>query len=383
MKYTGYHVHTGKPVQVTVEKNIITKVVEAQDVPGLPFLSPGFLDMQVNGYKGADYSSETFAEDDASKIIGYLAESGTSQHIPTIVSSPQELIVRNLKILTEARRNSSLVEAALPAYHIEGPFISQHDGPRGAHDPAYVRTPSYEEYLQWQDAADGLVKLVTLAPEAEGAVRFIEQITKDGTVAAIGHSGAAPEDIHAAVSAGARCSTHLGNGSHSSIPRLKNYIWEQLAADELTAGIIPDSFHLPGSVVKVFTRAKGLSRLVIVSDVAVMGGAQPGVYKWGNLGVEVFEDGHLGLAGTSFLAGAGHLLDWNLPRFMEYTGTSLSDTVSLCTTNPARLLNVSPFNTQILEPGMPAHLTLFHYTPGDQRLQIGKTVINGEEMFSS
>ena len=111
------------------------------------------------------------------------------------------------------------------------------------------------------------------------------------------------------------------------IPRLKNYIWEQLAEDRLMAGIICDGFHLPKSVVRVFARAKGLDRLILVSDAAYLGGLKPGLYQWNDVEVRVFDDGHLGLPGTEALAGAAHLLDWDIPRFMEFTGYGLGETI--------------------------------------------------------
>ncbi|HWP68601.1 MAG TPA: hypothetical protein VN437_04810, partial [Rectinemataceae bacterium] len=301
-----------------------------------------------------------------------------------------------LRTITRARRASPLIDSAIAGVHIEGPYISGDDGPRGAHDPRYVRDPDFEEFLEWQDAAEGLIRIVTIAPERDGAMDFIEKITKTGVVAAIGHTAASPEEIREAIAAGCTLSTHLGNGSHASLPRLKNYIWEQLAADSLRAGIISDGFHLPEAVVKVLARAKGMDRLILVSDVALLGGYPAGLYKWGNLDVEVFKDGHIGLPGTSFLAGAAHLLDWDIPTFMRFTGATLGDTIRLCTVNPARLLfpgalpaastvdqsNASPTTSPgSLAVGAPADIVLFRHEKDDKRLNILKTLIHGEEIL--
>ncbi len=199
---------------------------------------------------------------------------------------------------------------------------------------------------------------------------------------AIGHTAASAEEIERAVDAGARLSTHLGNGSHAMIPRLKNYIWEQLAEDKLTAGIITDGFHLPPSVVKVFARVKGLDRLILVSDIALLGGLKPGIYKWDALDVEVFPDGHLGQPGTTYLAGAGHLLNWDIAHFIRFTGHKLAETIRLCTVNPARFLKLGSLYGR-LERGAPANLVLFEYEEGDDRLNIIKTVRYGQVVFSS
>ncbi|MFA6365839.1 MAG: amidohydrolase family protein, partial [Candidatus Hydrogenedentales bacterium] len=207
----------------------------------------------------------------------------------------------------------------------------------------------------------------------------IEKIVKTGVIAAIGHSAASPERIREAIAAGCTLSTHLGNGSHASVPRLRNYIWEQMAADGLAAGIIADGFHLPESVVKVMARAKGLNNLILVSDVALIGGYPRGIYRWGNLDVEVFEDGHIGLPGTTFLAGAAHLLDWDIPTFMRFTAATLGDTIRLCTVNPARLLSRIA-SAGRLAPNSPANIVLFRFEKGDKRLKVEKTLINGEEI---
>ncbi|MEA2087502.1 MAG: amidohydrolase family protein [Candidatus Caldatribacteriota bacterium] len=150
-----------------------------------------------------------------------------------------------------------------------------------------------------------------------------------------------------------------------------------MAADELFAGIICDGFHLPASAVKVFARAKGLERLILTSDVALAGGLNPDIYKWGNMEVEVFKDGHLGLAG---IAGAGHLLDWDIAHFIKFTGNNLADTIPLCTINPAKIIKM-PHNYGRLEVGAPANLTLFHYQIGDDSLQIVHTLRRGSLIF--
>ncbi len=391
-KYEGISVFTNSPVEITVENGIITKVKNIdtrESIEDFPFISPGFLDMQVNGYRGSDYSLDTFSEEDFVKIVDSLAESGTTQHVATIVTRPQATIVRTLKTIVELIEKYPEFRSALAGIHIEGPYISSEDGPRGAHNKRYVRDPSIEEFYEWMDASKGLISIVTLAPERKGAIPLVREVVKRGVVVAIGHTAASPGDIRDATDAGARLSTHLGNGSHAMIPRLKNYIWEQLADDRLTAGIITDGFHLPPSVVKVFTMVKGLDKLILVSDVALLGGLKPGIYEWDALEVEVFPDGHLGQPGTEYLAGAGHLLNWDIAHFVQFTGYKLGDAIKLCTVNPARFLNLeSIFGASVgslygrLKRGAPANLVLFEYAQGDDNLNVLRTIRNGKVVFS-
>jgi N-acetylglucosamine-6-phosphate deacetylase len=382
MNIEGISIFSKRAIAVEWKGERITEIAEIEPADTLPYLCPGFLDMQVNGYNGSDYSLEDFNAGHLRNIMQSMSRSGTTQHVPTLVSSPQERIVRNLRLLAGEMERSREIESAIAGIHIEGPFISSEDGPRGAHDPAYVRDPSFEDFEKWQEASGGRISIVTVGPERKGALDFIRKVKEAGVTVAIGHTGAEPQQICEAVEAGATLSTHLGNGSHTHIPRLKNYIWEQLAADELTAGIICDGFHLPPSVVKVFTRAKGLDRLVLVSDVALLGGFSPGNYKWGNLDVEVFGDGHLGLPGTSILAGAAHLLDWDLAHYLEFTGLELAQVIPLCTTNPARVLGLPPLYGR-LEKDAPANLVSFRWQSGQQRLRIERTIRSGREVYVS
>jgi N-acetylglucosamine-6-phosphate deacetylase len=381
MTIEGVSVGAAKPVAVQIEGDRIAAVRSLHGKQNLPFISPGFLDMQVNGARYNDYHLETFSADQVGQIVTHLDSSGTTQHIATFTTSPKQRILRNLRTLLRALHNDRNLERAIPGIHIEGPFISRDDGPRGAHDPAFIRPPDIEEVKKWQEAAEGRIRLITLSPEWEGAPLFIEAVTSMGIVAAIGHTAATLEQIRDAVDAGARISTHLGNGSHPLIPRLQNYIWEQLAEDRLLAGIIADGFHLPDSVLKVFVRTKGLQRLILVSDLAHPAGCKPGIHPRGNIDVQVFADGHLGLPGTEILAGAGHLLDWDIPHFAQVTGLSLAEIIPLVTTNPARLLGLEP-NYGTLQTGSPANLVLFRREAAKPRLQILRTIRAGKVVYS-
>jgi N-acetylglucosamine-6-phosphate deacetylase len=398
MELKGISVFDNKPVLVRIDPKSPggscdgTKISEVTELSSasqlaeaaqLPFISPGFLDLQVNGFNGIDYSLDDLTAEQIEDLVIRLAASGTTGHAATFVTMPNGRLLRNLALAAETMEKNALVRAGIAGFHIEGTFISPEDGPRGAHDKKYTREPDFSLFEEWQRAARGQIKMITLAPELPGALDFIRAAVKSGVRVSLGHTAASPEQIREAIAAGAVCSTHLGNGSHPQLPRLKNYIWEQMAADSLWAGIICDGFHLPGPVVKVISRAKGTDRLFMVSDAALPGGYKPGFYKWGNLDVEVFDDGHLGIAGsTGALAGAAHLLDWDIARYMEFTGASLKEAVALCTIRPARFLGLSGSagsdEYSAIAAGNPANLTTFFYKPGDRQLRIQKTIINGQ-----
>jgi N-acetylglucosamine-6-phosphate deacetylase len=379
MIYTGRSVFTNKNVIINVEGETIKSAEPYDDSGTLPWISPGFWDIQVNGYNGIDYSLESLKKEQIQSLTLFLAKHGVVYHVPTFVSMPDERLMANLETLRDALEIFPEVRAAIPCVHLEGPFISPEDGPRGAHDKLYVRNPDFAAFERWQKAAGGLIRYVTLAPELPGAMDFIRQVTASGVKAAIGHCAASPEQIRAAVAAGASYSTHLGNGSHGMLPRLNNYVWEQIACDDLMAGIISDGFHLPPAVVKTIYRTKGLDKIVLVSDIALPGGYARGFYKWGNIDIEVFADGHLGVKGTQALAGAAHCLDWDLARFMEFTGASLRDAIKLCTINPARFLGFDTAEYDGFRSGMKASLSLFDYSDG--KITIKQTVAAGRLLY--
>ncbi len=347
----------------------------------LPWIASGFTDLQVNGLRGVDYSSERLEAEDVLSVVRALAASGTTQHVPTIVTGPRERISRNLKVIARACAGIPLVGRAVAGMHVEGPFISAEDGPRGVHPRSFVRDPDFEEFAEWQEAAEGAIRYVTLAPERPGALPFIERVVATGVRVAIGHTAARPEEIREAISAGATLSTHLGNGSHRLLPRHPNYLWEQLAADELAAGIICDGFHLPGSVVKAMSRVKPAGKLFLVSDVAVHAGRPPGRYAWLDSEVEVYSDGHIGAPAESgaSLAGAGHLLDRGVAQFVAMSGLGLREGVLLATEVPAGLLG----RRARIEAGAEANLVLFAWRPGESKLTVKACIIAGEEVYAA
>jgi N-acetylglucosamine-6-phosphate deacetylase len=379
MKLKGIHVETGSAIELTISNGVVEAQRTIAHEQNLPFISTGFYDLQVNGYRGIDYSSETLTASDMERLVYALAESGTTRHVPTIITNSRERISKNLSIIAKAVKASPLLQRAIPAIHVEGPFISSIDGPRGAHDAKYVRDPSIEEMNEWIESAQGLLKVVTLAPERAGAIDFIKVAVQQGITIAIGHSAASPDDIAAAVAAGATLSTHLGNGSHAELPRLKNYLWEQLANDNLHAGIIADGYHLPPSFMKVLRRTKGLDHIILVSDVAPIGGSEPGTYRWGDISTEVHPDGHISLAGTPFLAGAGHLLDRCIAQFANATGESLDRIIPLATTNGENLLNMQ--DRASLEPGSPVNITVFKWQIGEEQIEIERTLLGSVELY--
>lgn len=379
---TGRHYLTGDPVRVTVSGPTVAAVEPWFDAPAaktLPWVAPAFIDLQLNGYGGHDFnvgawSDEGEVSDEIAPIYELAARTGTVQLMPTVTTNSLERMEQSLAALAHVLDADPALQRRTPGVHVEGPFLSSDDGPRGAHPRSYILDPDWEIYRRLQDAAGGRIRLFTLAPELEGGLEFIERLGDEGVVVALGHTAASPAQIADAVSAGATVSTHLGNGAHGVLPRHPNYIWEQLADDRLYATIIADGHHLPPSVVKVMARAKGRSRLALVSDAVSIGGLAPGLYKGGER--EVLPSGRIVLAGTPYLAGAGHLLDTGVANLIRFAGVSLADAVTAASTLPAEILGLTPRKGR-LEPGADADLIVFTL-PDDGPARILRTLSFGE-----
>lgn len=386
MDFRGKLVGTGRAVTVRTAGERIASVVDApaKDAVGGDdvWIAPAIFDVQVNGVGGINYKADDLTVEKAIETTEWLYKTGTGMWCPTLTTSSAESFIHGLKVLAQACEESVACGASFAGFHIEGPYIASEDGPRGAHPLPHVRDPDWDEFQRFQEAAEGRIAIFTLAPEREGALPFIEKAAASGVIVSIGHSGASRERIREAVAAGAKMSTHLGNGAHAMVPRHDNYIWEQLAADDLWAGMIPDGFHLPDPVLKCFYRAKGKERICLVSDVASIAGLPPGIYgKDSGLGrSELHPNGKISLAGTPYLAGAGRFLDQGLPNMVSVTDASLADAVDMATINPARLLGLDD-RVGSIETGKDASMTLFRWADGQDKLDVVATVVRGEVVY--
>jgi N-acetylglucosamine-6-phosphate deacetylase len=297
---------------------------------------PGFFDIQVNGFAGVDFNSPGLQPDDVRRASAAMRATGVTRFLPTLITSTLERFAEGARALLAAS------DPAIAGIHMEGPYISPVEGPRGAHDPVCCRAASVDDFEARQDAAAGRIVLVTLAPEVPGAMELIAHLVASGVRVAIGHSDAAPGVISAAVSAGATLSTHLGNGCAAVLPRHPNVIWEQLASDDLWASLIVDGHHLSPSVVAVITRCKPMDRTILVTDAMAAAGCPPGSYRIGHLDVVVGPDRRVSLKGTPFLAGSALTMPEAVEKTVRFTGMTLGDVLPMASTVPAAYLDVAP-----------------------------------------
>lgn len=375
MRLTGLRVSSRQPVEVRFDTSIqgVDDLISAE--PSDLFLAPGFIDLQVNGFAGVDYNRPDIPAEQIARSLDAQFACGVTRLFPTVITGPEENITACLRNLTRAKATIQN-GGAMEGFHVEGPHISPDDGPRGAHPRQFVRKPSIDEYKRWQDAAAGQVKLVTVAPEWPEALPYIEHVTRDAVVISIGHTAATPAQIRDAISAGATMSTHLGNGSHPELPRKTNYLWEQLAADELIASFIVDDIHLDRAFLKAALRAKGSERSVLVTDAVMPAGCPPGVYKLGSIEVELKPEGRVVLNGGERLAGSALHMHDAISNVLDFV--SLTEAVAMATSNAARAGRIGS-RRKGLSNGDAADFVRFQLVEG--RLQILDTWLNGRQVF--
>ena len=375
MKLRGHTLFNTTPVEIVLADARVQEVREVSSTDRTTYVAPALIDIQVNGFAGFDLNVATVTSEDVCAMVRALWKVGTGFLCPTVVTGAFDRISNSLHAVVEASKADALVAHAMLGIHLEGPYISAEDGPRGAHPLEHVRDPDWDEFQRWQDIAEGKITLVTLAPEKKGAIPFIEKLVADGIVVALGHTNAAASDIQAAINAGARLSTHLGNGAHALIRRHPNYIWEQLGADELWASLIVDGHHLPPSVAKSMMRAKTLDRCVLVSDAVALAGMKPGIYEFAEKSVELTADRCVRLVGTEYLAGSAIELARGIENSVRFAGISLEEAVSLATLQPMHLLDAK---THVEAT---SNLILFEWDESQCEINLIATIVNNELVY--
>ena len=334
MNCSGIDVATGESVEIEFAETI-TEIRPLEDLPEDPlWLAPGFVDIQVNGFAGIDFNNPNASQEQIGLALDTILATGVTRCLPTVITGAPVDMLQCLRNLRQAH------SPAIAGFHVEGPFIGAEDGPRGAHPARWVRPPDLNEFHRWQDATDGNIRLVTLSPHWPGSAAFIAAIVSEKVAASIGHTGAASNQISAAVDAGATLSTHLGNGAHSILRRHPNYIWDQLAEDRLSASFIVDGIHLGEAFLRTALRAKTVERAVLVTDASAPAGAAPGRYRLGEQDADLTNDGRVVLAGTDKLAGSALRMSEAIANVMRLGGLTLRDALRTATINPARIIGL-------------------------------------------
>ena len=382
MIFRAKHYQTEQMVDVCCDGSKIVSVEKAGNfVPDYQaaYIAPAFFDLQINGAMGVAFSDINLDESGIRKVLSVCKIHGIEAICPTIITNAHPVLIHGFNTLRKACESDSTIRSAIPCFHLEGPYISNEDGPRGAHQKQHVRNPIYDEFKEYQEASGNRIKLLTLAPELPGAIDFIRKITLEGVVVAIGHTAASPMIIREAIAAGASLSTHLGNGSHAMWPRHENYFWEQLSCDSLSASIITDGHHLPEALIKTIVRVKPFEKQIITCDASGLAGLPPGKYLMWNQEIEILSCGKVVVPGTPFLAGSGSFTDDCVAHLISLGVVSRSQAIEMATNAPRRLLQLPEIK---IEAGSKANLILFDSNK-DIPFRINRVIIDGKVLNQS
>jgi N-acetylglucosamine-6-phosphate deacetylase len=374
------HYQSAAAISLQFDGDQVTHLLDDQaEVPSSLICAPVFVDMQINGYQSVNFSdAEQLTDEAIHRVCQTLYSHGVAYYLPTLTTSSLENLAQCFKILASSRAHPDIARQLL-GFHLEGPYIAPEDGPRGAHPREHCRIPSFEEFLRLQDAAQGMIKVVTLAPELPGAISFIEQLREHDVIPALGHTNARTEDIEAASLAGAVLSTHLGNAAHALIRRHPNYIWDQLANDNLWASLIVDGFHLPANVVKVMTRAKGTARTILVTDAVAVAGLAPGDYQLMGKAVELTAAGVVKLSGTDYLSGSAVKMPDAIFKAALFADLERDTAIDMASHHPHALLKrYAKISADVF-----SQQTFSLLRWGKASLEVIATVVEGKAVFTN
>ena len=377
---------TGEAVQITIAGDKIAAVEPAWPdgpIAAWPFVAPGLFDLQINGYGGVWFTDPGLTPAKVIAAIEPYFAHGVTRLCPTLITNSHTALSAGFAAIRNACEEHAWLDHVIPGCHLEGPYLSGEDGPRGAHPKAHIRPADWDEFRDLQKQSGNRIRLVTIAPEVPYAIEFIRRAVETGVRIAIGHTAATGEQIRAAVDTGATLSTHLGNGAHPIIRRHPNYIWEQLGESRLAASIITDGQHLPESVIRSIVRAKSVQQTIITCDASGWAGCAPGTYE-NDLGrVEVLEDGRIVVADRQerdILAGSGAATDNCVAFAVKCGAATLREAIDMACRNPTRFFG---HPEQCLRPGHAADLFVYRPAPSGNRLEILATMIAGKLRYGT
>lgn len=361
-----------KPGRLTLREGRIAGVEYGQTAGrvdydfGSAFITPGLIDLQLNGGLGLDFTIQPDAVD---AVAAVLPRWGVTAFLPTFITAPIETYHTALGFLRD-RQPSALGALALGA-HLEGPYLNPQF--RGAHDPNFIREPSLGELHRL--LAYGSLKFLTLAPEEPGSLELIRLATENHVLVAAGHSGATYEQGLAAFEAGAGCATHLFNAMPPLHHRKPGLVGAVLDHPTATANLIVDGIHLHPAIVRLIYNVKGWEHVVLVTDAMAGLGMPPGRYDLAGQAV-VVDEKSARLADTDTLAGSILTLNDALKNMVEFTGCPAHEAVSMATLNPARLLGIADHKGR-LDAGFDADLAVF-----GNNFEPLLTIVGGEVVFN-
>ena len=301
-------------------------------------ISSGLVDLQVNGFAGVDFNSGAITADELNHALEAMLATGVTTCLPTIITAYPDELEGRFRALDAAVAGSRLGASMCPGYHLEGPFLNPAAGYAGCHPPAAMTPADPALIARLQRAVARPILMVTVAPEIAGALDLIATLSRQGIILALGHTAADFGQIAAAVAAGAKLSTHLGNGMPQTAHKLENPIFAQLAEDRLQASFIADGIHIHPKALQSLLRAKGIARSILVTDAVAGAAAKPGRYGFAGMTIERTPEGAVRLPGRAALAGSALRLDQAVRNLVAWRLATPEQAIAMASAHPLALL---------------------------------------------
>ncbi len=347
---------SGTPVEVIIDGPSFREVRElrGETSKDLPWIAPGLIDIQINGFGGIDFNRVLESDDAWQHATQQLYAHGCTGFLIALITNRPEGYRELLGDLTARLRREP---RNCLGFHMEGPWLNPDPGTRGAHRPEWMGPSDLGLLEEWHALADNWLQLITLAPEVdlEASLPVIRAATARDIRIFLGHSSAMGGDLQAAIDAGAVGWTHLGNAMPATVPKFENVILHVLSQPNLMASLIPDGVHLPPHAFRSLARALNAdARLLLTTDAMAGAAAFPGAYSLGEVAVEVGADGTARLPGSGRLAGSTLTPLRGVLNAARMADLSLAEAWSAFSTGPAQILGLS----RSLSPGAIADFCL-------------------------
>jgi N-acetylglucosamine-6-phosphate deacetylase len=359
--------------------HVLAKSLHAEEIGSASVLNaknkiviPGLIDIHTHGLEGG--TSLDSSIESIKKMSTSFPRHGVTGFLPTTAAAPKDMLLETArsvaKLMGKTQRESG---AEVLGLNLEGPFISKTKP--GAQSVSFIRDPSIEEFEEICEASAKNVRVVTVAPELKGCLEFIKRARAKEVTVAAGHSNATYEEMIAGIDAGITHASHTFNAMRQFKHRDPGILAAILTRDEVTAELIADGVHVHEGAMKLLIRAKGIGKVVIVSDSMPLAGMPDGKYEMKGFKIEL-KNGALSLPGGQ-LAGSATTLEKSLTLMTRKLGITLQDSVKMVSTNPARVIKVDASKGSI-EEGKDADLTILNR----EDLSVHATVVNGRVAYN-
>ncbi len=303
----------------------------------------GYFDLQVNGYAGIDLNADDLTGGQLHALCLRLRDDGVAGILATIITEHLDQMIRRIRHLVDLRARDPLAAGLIRGIHIEGPFLTPADGYPGGHPRDAILPADVEATKRLLEAGDGLVRLVTLAPEHDAGFQVIRFLAGQGIVVSAGHTDASLDQLRGAIDAGLAMCTHLGNGCPPVLPRHDNIVQRALGlADRLWLCFIADGVHVPFFALENYLRLAGLERCIVVTDAITAAGLGPGRYRAGRWDIQIGEDMVARSPDGSHLLGSTVTMKRSFENLVCHLGLKDDAALRLTSGNPRRALEGNP-----------------------------------------